>query len=120
MSKISDRLLNKTVVVKNYTQTEDINGDLSNTEIIIDSAMKMRITRNNTDKSEFSGTESGKFITSTHVGFCDSDKDVKVGYIILDGINKYSVDAVDPIPGGVIDHHLEIGITLVEPEQVDI
>jgi len=115
MKKISRRLLNKTVVVTKFAQVFNINGDVSNTRAVVDSCVKMRIVNNETSKSEFGITPSGKFATSSHLGFCDCDKDIDIGYFVEDGTKKYSVDGIDDEPGGVTDHHIEVGMTIVKP-----
>lgn len=116
MSKIPNRLLNKSVTITKMTQTINESGDVSNTKTVIATDVKMRINMNKTDKSEYNNDEQGKFATSTHTAFSNVGIDINVGYYVEDGNKVYSVDGTDFEPGGVINHHYEIGMTLIQPE----
>jgi len=106
-------LLNKTVAIKKYQQTNNVSGDLSNTETDVEIGVLMRITTNKST-SDNRGDTFGRFIASTHLGFCLIGVNAKKGYIVVDGTNKYKIDYVDPIPGGKLNSHKQIYMTLVE------
>ncbi len=119
MRTISNRLLNKSVTISKMIQVANDSGDFSNTRVTVASNIKMRINLNKTDKSEYSNNESGKFAASTHKGFCDTGIDINIGYYVEDNSKIYSVDSIDYEPGGELNHHYEIGMTLIQPEQAE-
>lgn len=106
-------LLNKTVSIVRYSQTSNTSGDLSNTEQSVETNVLMRITTNKSTNDN-RGDTFGRFIASTHLGFCLVGVNVQKGYIVVDGTVKYKVDFVDQIPGGKLDSHQQIYMTLVE------
>ena len=106
-------LLNKTVHIQEYRQVTNSSGDVSNTLVTIDADVKIRITTNK-KVTDYSGNSFGIFEASTHLGFCLIDTIVVKGNVVLDGSIKYNVDYVDKIPGGKLDSHYQIYMTLVE------
>lgn len=106
-------LLNKTVTIQAYSQTSNVSGDLSNTLTNVETNVLMRITTNKA-LTDNKGDTFGRFIASSHLGFCLTGVNVHKNNIVLDGAIKYKVDYVDPIPGGKLDSHQQIYMTLVE------
>lgn len=118
MATIPPRLFNKLVTITKLIQTQNDSGDFSNARIVVATDVPMRINVNKTSVTELGGNQSGKFATSTHVGFCSVGLDVNIGYYVEDGTKTYSVDTMDFEPGGELSHHYEIGMTLVKPNSI--
>lgn len=106
-------LLNKTVKIQSYSNSSNSSGDVSNTLVDVETNVLMRITTNKSIGDNH-GDTFGRWIASSHLGFCLIGVNVNKGNIVLDGTLKYKVDYVDKIPGGKLDSHQQIYMTLVE------
>ncbi len=106
-------LLNKIVKIQAYSHSPNSSGDLSNTLVDVETNVLMRITTNKS-QSDNKGDTFGRFIASSHLGFCLVGVNVNVNNVVLDGAIKYKVDYVDKMPGGKLNSHIQIYMTLVE------
>ncbi len=110
-TQIKQSLLNKTVTVSRPTPVENSSGDESNALVPVDNTVKARITRHD-QVGQDAVHRVGAVEAATHRMFCNAGIDIQATDKVIDGSNTYTVVNVNDEPGGAIDHHYEVELSI--------
>jgi len=115
---IRQSLLNKLVNIYKFQNTISSTGDVSNAKVAVQYNVKCRITNNRViDRGNILGV-SGIISSSSHVMFCNVGTLIEVGYLVLDGTREFRIDFVIKEPGGALNSHYEVYLSLSDTENL--